>query len=119
MAAGHLGRLDKQQPGHHALHILQLDLERRIHPHRPLHPFGAQMQVADVAVVGEIDFGQGACACFQGGLIIATSSAAGGLQAAQWPWRQASPCACSTSSQAARLRSNDQLALAGLVEGSL
>jgi hypothetical protein len=55
--------------------------------HGALHPFGAQVQVAHVAVVGEIDFGQ--CACFQGGLIIATSSAAGGLQAAQSPCVQA------------------------------
>ena len=55
------GRLDEQQPGHHALHVLQLDVERLVQQHRALDPFGAQVQVADVAVVGEIDFGQGGC----------------------------------------------------------
>jgi hypothetical protein len=39
------GRLDEQQPGHHALHVLEVDVERVVDPHRALHPFGAQVQV--------------------------------------------------------------------------
>ena len=58
------GRFDEQQPGHHPLHVLQLDVERLVQQHRPLDPFGAQVQVADVAVVGEIDFGQGGAGRF-------------------------------------------------------
>ena len=57
VALGDTGGLNKQQPGHHALHILQLDLERLGHTHRALDPRGSQVQVAHLAIVGDTHFG--------------------------------------------------------------
>ena len=57
MAVHHAGGFDKEQPGHHALHVFELDLEGRIELHRALHPFRAQVQIAHIAPIGEVDFG--------------------------------------------------------------
>jgi hypothetical protein len=48
----------KQQPAEHALHIFQLNVKGPVQKHRALNPLGAQMQITDLAVFGEIDFGQ-------------------------------------------------------------
>ena len=58
VALGHARRLDEQQPGHHALHVFEFDLEWFGHAHGALDPGGAQVQVAHLAVVGDADLGQ-------------------------------------------------------------
>ena len=97
----------EQQPGHHALDILELDLERLLDQHAALDPFGAQVQEADLGVLRDRDLGQvvgvGAGAGLRG-----HQSASLGIR----PWR------ANTSRHASVLRARLQLALAGLVEGS-
>ena len=57
-----------QQPTHHALDIVQMDLIRAVRPHRALNPVGAQVQIAHRAVVGKIHRGQtGAGTAFDAG----------------------------------------------------
>ncbi|MNT43540.1 hypothetical protein D3C72_1800190 [compost metagenome] len=58
MAFGHLGRVGKQQPGHHALHVFQLNLERLINTHGALNPGRSQMQMANLAIVRHAHFRQ-------------------------------------------------------------
>ena len=55
----HLGGGGEQQPSHHALHILQLNVVGLVDPHRTLDPGAVQVQITDVAVLGEMDLGQG------------------------------------------------------------
>ena len=47
----HRLRFNKQQPNHHALDVFELNIKGRVDQHRALHPFGAEVQKTDVAVV--------------------------------------------------------------------
>jgi len=54
----HFVDVHKQEPRHHALHVFKVNVERLFDVHRALHPRCAEVQVAGVAVVREIDFGE-------------------------------------------------------------
>ena len=54
----------EEQPGHHALHVLELDVVGLFDEHGALYPGAGQVQVTNVAVFREVDFGQ---LCFLGG----------------------------------------------------
>ena len=49
--------LHKQEPDHHALYIFKLNIKGRVHQHRALHPFSAQMQKPNVPEVRKIHLG--------------------------------------------------------------
>ena len=55
---GPLGRVAQQHPDHHAAHVLELDRERVVDPHRALDPGRAEVQVAHARRLGDRHFGQ-------------------------------------------------------------
>ena len=58
MALGQSLEINKQQPGHHALDVLQIQRQRIAQAHAALYPGGVQMQKTAHAIFGKMHFGQ-------------------------------------------------------------